>query len=84
MVYQVLTLRAHASCRSSQHDLPGSSDKKPEHSMYAQKERSCWGPAKWTLAAFFGVAALVYLLGGMETGKRPVAQQASAAATAVK
>ncbi len=48
--------------------------------MYAQRERSCWGPAKWTLAAFFCVAALVYLLGGAETGKRPVAQQASAVA----
>jgi len=48
--------------------------------MYAQRERSCWGPAKWTLAAFFCVAALVYLLGGAETGNRPVAQQASAIA----
>ncbi|MCZ7657288.1 MAG: hypothetical protein M5U07_05255 [Xanthobacteraceae bacterium] len=48
--------------------------------MYARTERSCWGAAKWTLAAFLAVAALVYLLGGIEPGHRPIAQQAKAVA----
>jgi hypothetical protein len=48
--------------------------------MHVQSERSCWGAAKWTLAAFLVVAGLAYLLGGLEPGKRPVAQQASAIA----
>jgi hypothetical protein len=40
--------------------------------MYSQSERSCWGAAKWTLAAFAAVAVLAYLLGGLdpETGDR--------------
>ena len=48
--------------------------------MYAQRERSCWGPAKWTFAEFLCVAALVYLLGGADRGKRPVAQASAIAA----
>ena len=48
--------------------------------MHVQTERSCWSAAKWTLAAFLVVAGFVYLLGGLEPGKRPVAQQASAIA----
>jgi hypothetical protein len=48
--------------------------------MHVQTERSCWGAAKWTLAAFFVVAGLVYLLGGLDAGKRPVAKQATAVA----
>jgi hypothetical protein len=47
--------------------------------MYAQRERSCWGAAKWTLTAFLMVAALVYLFGGAES-HRPIAQASAVAA----
>jgi hypothetical protein len=80
MVYRTLTLPAHASRRSTRGTAAGIIRQKPEHAMYAQRERSCWGPAKWTFAAFLCVAALVYLLGGADTGKRPVAQASAIAA----
>ncbi|MEZ0213218.1 MAG: hypothetical protein ACAH27_09785 [Xanthobacteraceae bacterium] len=48
-------------------ELPETCSGELGFTMNAVSDKSCWGVARWAVAAFLTAVALVYLFGGFET-----------------